>query len=316
MADAIVVSVSCIAHNHRPFIEQALESVCTQRTDFPYEVIVHDDASTDGTADVIERYAGKYPGIVRPILQTENQWSQGINPVAAFVWPRIRGTFVALCDGDDFWTDPLKLQRQVEYLHRHPSYYGCFHPVRVVHEDGTQPDAVWPTSDAAPTVFNGQPLSLDDLMVTNIIHAPSVMYRWRFHEERYPGDLTPLLMPFDWFLNLQHAAKGPIGMLPETMAVYRKHPGGAWWDAGNDVTRLYLRFGVEYVRFFSECSRTLGRTIAEPRLGQTLAAIVKAYLLAGDVEALKRIEAVWPGCLRHAAHVLFEPPTPEPDGTG
>jgi glycosyltransferase involved in cell wall biosynthesis len=290
----ILVTVICITYNHRPFIADALESVCAQRTTFPFEVIVHDDASTDGTADIVRRHAARHPTIVRPVLQETNLWSQGVNPVTTCVWPRVRGTFVALCDGDDYWTDPFKLAKQVDFLTRQPGFGGCFHPVTVVHDDRSQPTSEWPTAEALPDLFAGRPLELDDLLLTNVIHAPSVMYRWRFRDQAYAGDLSKLLMPFDWFLHLQHAARGPIGMLPEVMAVYRRHAGGAWWDATHDVTKLYRRFGVEYFRFFRECSRSLGRTISEPRLSQTLSAIIRAYLVAGDGESLRQIADVSP----------------------
>jgi glycosyltransferase involved in cell wall biosynthesis len=306
----VLVSVSCITYNHRAFIADALEGVCSQRSDFAFEVIVHDDASTDGTAEIVRQYAARYPRIVRPVLQTENQWSRGVNPVTTFIWPRIRGVFVALCDGDDCWTDPLKLAKQVDFLQRNPSFGGCFHPVVVKHEDGSHPDVEWPDAAALPDLFAGRALQLDDLLETNVIHAPSVLYRWRFREEPYQGDLTRLLMPFDWFLNLQHAATGPIGMLTDTMAIYRRHPGGAWWEAGRNPSKLYRRFALEYVRFFAEVSRSLGRNIPEPRLSQTLAGIVRACLLAGDVEALNQIEALLPGAVGRGSRALFDTPHP------
>ncbi|HEY0284058.1 MAG TPA: glycosyltransferase [Vicinamibacterales bacterium] len=290
----VTVSICCLTHNHGAFIERALEGFLSQRTSFRYEVIVHDDASVDGASEVVRRWTERYPSLVRSIVQPENQWSRGVNPFAAFIWPRIRGRYVALCDGDDYWTDPFKLAKQVDYLERHPSCFGCFHPVRVVHDDDSQPEFVWPNAAAIPELFDGQTLTLDDLLTTNVIHAPSMVYRWRYHEDRYPGDLSKLLMPFDWFLHIQHAARGPIGMIPDVMAVYRKHAGGAWWEATHDVTKLYRRFGIEYFRFFRECSRSLGRTVSEPRLSQTLSAIIRAYLVAGDGDSLKQIAELSP----------------------
>ena len=87
-----------------------------QKTNFPIEILIHDDASTDGTADIIREYEAQYPDIIKPIYQTENQYSKGINPGFEFLFPRARGKYIALCEGDDYWTDTLKLQKQVEFL--------------------------------------------------------------------------------------------------------------------------------------------------------------------------------------------------------
>ena len=86
-----------------------------QKTTFPIEIIIHDDASTDGTAKIVKEYADKYPDLIVPILQTENQYSQGIKPSQNFVFPRARGKYIAFCEGDDYWTDPYKLQKQVDF---------------------------------------------------------------------------------------------------------------------------------------------------------------------------------------------------------
>lgn len=93
-----------------------------QKTTFPIEIIIHDDASTDGTAKIVKEYADKYPDLIVPILQTENQYSQGIKPSHKFVFPRARGKYIAFCEGDDYWTDPYKLQKQVDFLEANPDY--------------------------------------------------------------------------------------------------------------------------------------------------------------------------------------------------
>lgn len=109
-----LVSICCITYNHKEYIRDALDGFLSQRTDFPYEILINDDASTDGTADIIREYEQKYPEKIRALLQTENQYSKGItNPSGAFNFPRVRGRYVAMCEGDDYWTDPEKLQKQV-----------------------------------------------------------------------------------------------------------------------------------------------------------------------------------------------------------
>ena len=117
----IVVSTYCLAYNHEKFIRDALEGFVSQKTNFRYEVLVHDDASTDGTARIIREYEEKYPDIIKPIYQKENQYSKGIDIVGTIITPRLKGTYIAICEGDDYWTDPEKLQRQVDILEAMPS---------------------------------------------------------------------------------------------------------------------------------------------------------------------------------------------------
>ena len=138
------LSICCITYNHAKFIRQALDGFMMQKTNFPFEIIIHDDASTDGTADIIREYEQKYPEIIRPTYQTQNQWSKGVNILKTFVYPKIQGQYVALCEGDDYWTDENKLQKQVDYLDAHPEVSVCFHPVNIVWEDGSKRNSIFP----------------------------------------------------------------------------------------------------------------------------------------------------------------------------
>lgn len=125
--DHPLVSVSTIVYNHVRFLRQCIESVLTQQTNFAIEYLIHDDCSTDGSQDIIREYAEKYPDIIKPVFETENQYSKG-GPWGSAVWnyPRAKGKYIALCEGDDFWTDPLKLQKQVDFMESHPEYSVCF----------------------------------------------------------------------------------------------------------------------------------------------------------------------------------------------
>ena len=121
-----LVSISCITYNHAPYIRQCLEGFITQKTNFAYEVLIHDDASTDGTSEIIQEYENKYPDIIKPIYESENQYHKGV-PIGSEVWnvPRAQGKYIALCEGDDYWTDPNKLQKQVDYMEQHPEIDLC-----------------------------------------------------------------------------------------------------------------------------------------------------------------------------------------------
>lgn len=125
MDNNIIVSVSCITYNHAKYIRQCLDGILMQKADFQYEILIHDDASTDGTDDIIREYAQKYPTIIKPIFEKENQYSKGVPISATFNYPRAEGKYIALCEGDDYWTDPYKLQKQVDFMESHPDYGLC-----------------------------------------------------------------------------------------------------------------------------------------------------------------------------------------------
>lgn len=142
----IAVSVYCLAYNHERYIRQALEGFVMQKTSFRYEVFVHDDASTDRTADVIREYAERYPDIIKPIYQTENQYSQGIPIMKTHILPIMKGRYIASCEGDDYWTDDTKLQRQFDALEAHPECSLSTHLVRSCREDGSEDELVYPSA--------------------------------------------------------------------------------------------------------------------------------------------------------------------------
>ena len=118
--DDILVSVNCAVYNHAPYLRQCLDGFIMQKTDFCFEVIVHDDVSTDGSVEIIKEYADKYPDIIKPIYEIENQYSKHDGSVRRIMLNASSGKYIALCEGDDYWTDPYKLQKQVNYMEGHP----------------------------------------------------------------------------------------------------------------------------------------------------------------------------------------------------
>lgn len=122
----IKVSIICNVYNHGPYIGACLEGFVSQNTDFIYEVLVHDDASSDNSADIIREYADKYPNLIKPIYQKENQYSKGISIGKTYQYSRAKGKYIAFCEGDDYWIDPLKLQKQYDYMESHPNCTICF----------------------------------------------------------------------------------------------------------------------------------------------------------------------------------------------
>ena len=123
----IGVSIVCNTYNQENYIAKALDSFLMQKVDFKYEILVHDDASTDGTANIIREYEKKYPDIIKPIYQEVNQYDEIKGISTRFQFPRAKGKYIAFCEGDDYWTDPLKLQKQYDYLEAHPEVDICTH---------------------------------------------------------------------------------------------------------------------------------------------------------------------------------------------
>ena len=195
------LSVVCLAYNAAPYIRAALDGFMAQKTGFPFEVLIHDDASTDGTADIIREYADRRPDLIRAVFQRENQFSKGVAVSSTHLWPLIRGEYVAMCEGDDYWTDPLKLQKQVDWLDAHPESSVCFHPVTVHFEDGSRPDSLYPSPKDCPDGFTFQ-----GLLRHNFIQTNSVVFRWKLKGRENEVPLN--IVPRDWFTNLLHAEKG------------------------------------------------------------------------------------------------------------
>ena len=123
-----LVSICCVTYNHAPFIRKCLDGFLMQKRDFPIEILIHDDCSTDGTTEIIKEYAAQYPDLIFPLYEEENQYSRGgAGKMDLYNYNRARGKYVAYCEGDDYWTDPLKLQKQVDFMEAHPDYSICFH---------------------------------------------------------------------------------------------------------------------------------------------------------------------------------------------
>ena len=164
---APLVSIKCLAYNHGPYIEDALKGFVSQKTDFPFEVIVHDDASTDDTAEIIRRYAREYPDIIKPVIETENQYAHYYDVVEPLINKRMTGKYFGICEGDDYYSDPYKLQKQVDYLEKHPD-------VNLVYGRVERVDA---STGKKIDTWGGSAETFADLVVGNTIPTPSVLFR-------------------------------------------------------------------------------------------------------------------------------------------
>ena len=219
--DNILVSICTLAYNHEPYIKQCLDGFIMQKTNFKYEVLINDDASTDKTASIIREYAKEYPEIIKPIFQEENQHSQGVAISASFLYPRAQGKYIAKCEGDDYWTDPLKLQKQVDFLEANENYSTVFHPVDWFEQASGN---ILPGAYGPP--FIKEYYDTDDLLEhSNFLPTCSVIFRNR--EDLLPLPEWYFQCPFgDFPLHVINSLHGKIGMINESMALYRRHQGG------------------------------------------------------------------------------------------
>ena len=230
------VAVLTATYNHAAFIEDTIKSVLEQQTNFPVTHIIADDASVDGTQDIIMEYARKHSSIT-PVFQKKRSGGH-LNYTALF--ERTASPYVALCDGDDYFTDPDKLQTQVDLLDAHPHCALCFHQVRVTYEGDHVRERLYPPLDILPRGV--RPFYyLSDLFRCNFIQTNSAMYRWRF-TEGLPDWFRTDLMPGDWYWHLLHAETGKIGYINKVMSVYRRHKQSVYYLA--EVDRLKHRHTV------------------------------------------------------------------------
>lgn len=211
------VTVLLLTYNHRDFIAQSIDSVLKQQTRFAWELIVFDDFSTDGTREIVQRYAAENPGRVKAMLAAANGESSAAW-LAAFA--SASSDYIAILEGDDYWTSPKKLQKQADFLDAHPECSMAFHNVLVVHE-GTRIEP-YEFNPGHQKRFTG----VEDLLDANYIATCSAMYRAGV-VTAFPDDLMNLVAS-DWAFHLLHAERGRIGYLPETLGVYRVQGTGSW----------------------------------------------------------------------------------------
>lgn len=212
------VSVPMITYNHEEFIAKAIDSVLMQRTNFDYEIVIGEDCSTDNTRKIIIDYQKKYPDKIRLLLNEKNM---GAPRNAAQTFQACNGEYVAVLEGDDYWTSPDKMQKQADFLDNHPESVICFHNVTEIYKDGSRkPQAVFQNN--LKEFF-----SVEELLKGNFIPHCSTMYRRGLVDI---PDGFYLLKMGDWPYHILCALHGNIGYINEVMAVHIFHPAGVWYS--------------------------------------------------------------------------------------
>ena len=206
-----------LTYNHERFIGQAIESALRQETNFDYEIVIGEDCSTDSTREIVSGWQRKYPDRIRCLLPARNL---GIHRNFLDTLRACTGQYVAVLEGDDFWTSPVKLQKQCDFLDTHPEYAICFHNVKMFWDGAEEESWSYSVPDQKETS------TLDDLLLVNFIPTCSVMVRNGLVTELpdWMGDLKML----DWPLFILNARHGYIGYLNESLGAYRLHADGIY----------------------------------------------------------------------------------------
>jgi glycosyltransferase involved in cell wall biosynthesis len=282
----ITVSVAIITYNQAKFIKKAIESALNQETNFTYEILVGDDFSSDGTREIIAEYAQRYPDKVVAVLHPKNLGQNGLfNTLETY--KKARGKYIAVFDGDDYWTDSHKLQRQVDFLEKNLDFSSCFHNATITYEDGTPAHPLNP--DDQKTVIEQEDLigveevwfmATSSVMFRNVItHYPD------WFKKSISGDIPRYILL---------AKLGKIGYLPYLMSVYRKNAGGSsftdnYSDARFLKNRIAMYQGIDQelgYRFHA----TLRRNIARYKL---LLCEAKQYRHRRFWQAFYALQSLW-----------------------
>ncbi|VGO21027.1 glycosyltransferase family 2 protein [Pontiella sulfatireligans] len=264
-----LVSVCVITYNHAPYIRDCLDGVLSQKTDFPYEICIGEDESSDATREICKEYAKKYPDKIRLFLRSREDVLI-INGRATGRYNFLetlkscRGKYVARCEGDDYWIDPRKLAKQVGFLEKNPAFSLCYCNVFIRHDKGLfslcpgySNNPFWSRKFGVGRVPEND-LDALSLVHGNMLHTPGVVMRNSLTEEHFSSSLFRCSFMADWPMNLCALQQGLGKFMNEPMAVYRVHRGGIWSGCGMEerlVNTIWSAVAMLESPFFSQATK-------------------------------------------------------------
>lgn len=239
-----LVSIICLVYNHANYLRECFEGFIMQRVNFPIEILVHDDASTDGSAEIIKEYTNRYPQLFKPIFQTINQYSKGVHVSATYQYPRCRGKYIAVCEGDDYWTDPMKLQTQVSFMEQHKDVSMCFH------------NAYYYDQVRSKIIGEHRIYEMDKYVDNNIIFRDggfiptnSIMYRSELISK--VNELSAACPVGDLPLQIAMAISGKVYYINKTMSCYRvNNSSSAMYKVNSNVER-YIKHHKAFISWYN-----------------------------------------------------------------
>ncbi len=267
MGELPILKIECLVYNHEAFLRDCLEGVVMQKTNFKFEAIVHDDASTDRSADIIREYAEKYPDIIKPIYQTENLYSRGDGSLRRVIREALQGAkYIAVCEGDDYWTDPYKLQKQVDFLESNPDYMMCIHNAKVINEDSLK-------TGFCKGLIKDEDYTSFDFINAWIWPTASFVFRSEVLSYKYKG--PERILNADIILLLVANELGKVRGFSDEMSAYRVHGGGVS-SSSNGYLR-HLKFKIKQYEFILDNFKKINRTQVKQKIG--LVSIERARVL-------------------------------------
>lgn len=313
-----LISVLMLTYNHAPYIEQAIQSVLAQQTEYPFELIICDDASTDGAQDIAARYAEEDARVKLSFQPVNTRFGKNFVDGCE----KIRGKYVAFCEGDDYWTDTGKLQKQVAFLEAHPDFSVCAHRVQMLHGD-TQP---------RPSGFIYKDCSADELRIKNgefyadeaianyYFQTGSLVLRWRF-SSGLPHWFRQRMM-FDHFMLMLHAVEGKIKYFDEVMSVWRRHGSGFTWLQTQDKGLFFQKEGTDWIEMYTYMDNFFSNRFTyqiRERINLALRSMAQNCIETGNIDTLRWLVKVYSGAFRIAlkdrvlldAYRLANPDDPE-----
>jgi len=277
------VSVSIITYNHAPFIAQAIESALMQQTDSSFEIVIGEDKSSDGTREIVKEFAARRPDCIRLLLHEREHVSYA-NGTPTGNWnfanniKQCRGQYIALLDGDDYWTSPHKLQKQSYFLEANPDCAMCYHNARILDESDPERLELAENKTGRKTLKN--------LLRGNFMQTCSVMFRaglfGDFPEWFFRSPLG------DWPLHVLNGRHGDIGYIDEVMGVYRRHATGAWSQHQEIASRAGTIQAAELLR---ECLDPADRRYLDRNMARWYQKLITACNAEGNVESAKKYSA-------------------------
>lgn len=277
-----LVSIICNAYNHEKYIAEALESFVMQKTSFPFEILVHDDASTDKTASIIQRYYNKYPQMIRPIFQKENQYSKGKRIISQIQFPRAQGEYIALCEGDDYWTDPYKLQRQIDALKRNPDLKMCAHAaVAVSSKNKKTVSFISPRKKFSIIPVQDVILGGGDYLATNSLV---------FKRELYENPPKFRECGIDYFLQIHGAIDKGILFLPNYMSAYRVMSESSWTKKMSENKNKRYEFNKKILYALKELNKCTNQEYEKTIRKQYCKVKLSGYEYLGEYKKILRLK--------------------------
>lgn len=285
-----LISIFMSTYNHGTFIEEAIRGCMEQNTEYPFELIICDDFSTDGTREKATAWAKKHANIV---LSFQDHNTKGIRNMMQGL-SLARGKYLAICEGDDYWTDPEKLQTQVSFLELNPEFSVSCHRVRLLYSGDIpqpeQPQFIYKDCTADEDRIKNGIFYADEVVDNYYMHTSSMVFRWKFRNGLPKKFRSRMLL--DHFLLLLHAADGKIKYFDKDMSIWRRHASGYSWAQLHDKGLFFQREGDDWITCYREIDAFFHKRFhlqIRERLLLALRSLVNHYLASGQTGQLREL---------------------------